>query len=276
MKTSRLVLLASCLFLLLFAPDLFADQYYRLNVSGYRIERMPDGFERVWIPDYYSYGVPGYPDLPCGILRFAVPPDVPGHSIRVEYLSKRSEEIGKFNIRELPPMATRKGGFVIADGKADLYSKDSYFPKRCVEYLGVSQMRKWRFVMLKYTPFQYNPGTKGLRHIPEVEVMISYERMARSAGKESGLVDEVMDDRARELFENFSEASEWYRSLKTSPRPSVTYDYVIITTNAVEGSSTKLGDFVSYVSGKGYSPLVITEKEYGGLTGQSPNGTSRG
>ena len=247
---------------------------YPLKAPDYHIEKTGDGFDRVLIDGYYSYAVPGYPALPCKIFRFAVPSDVAKQTIEVEYFVKRTENVGKFEIRELPPMATRKDDKVILGGKADVYSNNAYYPEKTIEYLGFSQMRKWKFINVKYTPFQYNPVSKDLKYIPEVEVKITYNRTVRSSVSEAGLADSKMDERARQLFENYSEAKDWYRPLKAVAEPSVTYDYVIITTNAIESSSTKLSSFVTYLSNKGYSPLVITEDEYGGLTGQSPNGTA--
>jgi hypothetical protein len=275
LKTNRFIIFALVFTIVLFlTSSLFAEQNYTLNAPGYRIEKTPDGFDRVFVDGYFSYAVPGYPDLPCKIFRFVIPPDVAGQSVSVRYSVKKSEEIGKFDITALPPMATRKGDIVLVGKKAEVYSNNTYYPENTVEYLGFSQMRKWRFVNVKYTPFRYNPVTKDLIYIPEVEVTISYDRVARSFSRGMGLADGVMDERAKKIFENYPSATEWYRTLEAAPRPSVTYDYVIITTNSIQGSSAKLGDFVTYLSGKGYSPLVITEDEYGGLTGQSPNGTA--
>ena len=252
--------------------DESASLTYSLEAPDYSIEKMADGSDRVLIHSYYSYAVPGYPALPCKIFRFAVAPDVVQQSIELEFSVKRAKNIGKFEIRELPPMATRKGDKTIFGGKADVYANNAYYPEKAIEYLGFSQMRKWKFINVKYTPFQYNPLSRVLKYLPEVEVKITYQRLGRNSASETALADNKMDERAKGLFENYAEAREWYMPNRALTQPSVTYDYVIVTTNAIESSSTKLADFVSHLSGKGYSPLVITEDEYAGLTGQSPNG----
>jgi len=263
-----------CFLIFLLSSNLHADQTYSLKAPDYRMELTDDGFTRILLRGYYSYGVPGYPDLPCKIFRFVVPADVARESIKVEYSVKTIKDLGQFDIRELPPMATRHDDRMVLGGKANIYSNNVYYPEEAIEYLGFSQMRKWKFINVKYTPFQYNPGTKDLIYIPEVEIKIIYDRAARSSVPETEIRDNTMEERAKELFENYQQGKEWYKPLKTTPAPSATYDYVIVTTNAIESGSTKLSDFVTYLSGKGYSPLVITEDEYGGLTGQSPNGTA--
>jgi hypothetical protein len=49
------------------------------------------------------------------------------------------------------------------------------------------------------------------------------------------------------------------------------YDYVIITTNAIEASSTKLASFITHKQSLGHTVLVVTEDDFGSLTGQAPN-----
>ena len=82
-----------------------------------------------------------------------------------------------------------------------------------------------------------------------------------------------MTERAK-IITNFSDAETWYLPSIPVIRLNQTHDYLIITTNAIESSSTKLTDFVSYLANQGHLPLVITEDEFGNLTGQSPNGTA--
>jgi len=84
----------------------------------------------------------------------------------------------------------------------------------------------------------------------------------------------IMDERARKILMNYSESEQWYESSDPKLGPSQVHDYVILTTNSIEASSTKLSDYLTYLSSKGYSPLVVTEDDYGGLTGQAPNGTA--
>jgi len=271
----KMILVLFCCFISsLLTSNLFAEQTFTFKAPDYEIKKTGGGFDRVFLEGYYSYAVPGYPDLPSKIFRFAVPPNVAKDSIKVEYSIEKTQELGKYEIKELPAMATRHGDQTLFGKKADIYSINAFYPEEVIEYLGFSQMRKWRFVTIKYTPFQYNPVTKDLMYIPEAVVQITYDRMGMNSLPDTELSDDIMDQRAKGLLENYDEAEEWYKPSKIEPRSSATADYVIITTNAIESASTKLTHFLDYLSGKGFSPLVITEDEYGGLTGQSPNGTA--
>lgn len=50
-----------------------------------------------------------------------------------------------------------------------------------------------------------------------------------------------------------------------------TYDYVIITTNDIEANSQELQFFIKMKENAGHSVKVVTEDDFGGLTGQYPN-----
>ncbi len=260
---------------LVLISNLYGHQTYQLKSPGFIIETSEDGYHRIIIDGFSSYGRAGYPDLPSRIYRAAVPPEVEPDSIEVRFSIQKMEYPGTFNVREIPPMMTWVDGRLITGDKADIYTKDDFFPGDCVEYVGFSRMRKWRIVTFKYTPFRYNPVTKELIFISQATVTIDYQLGDRSSKIELELQDPLMEKRAKRLLMNYDESLGWYRYTGEGGEwPSLTYDYVIVTTNAIESGSTKLSDFVTYLQGKGFSPLVITEDEYGGLIGQAPNGTA--
>jgi len=263
------------LFILLFCLSsglfLHSEQIYPFKSPDYRIETTGDGFHKIIMDGYFSYGVPGYPDVPSKIYQIAIPPDIDLNSIEVEYHERGRISLDNYQIKELPPMATWVDGERIIGEKADIYSKDSYYPENIIEYLGISQMRKWQIVNIKHTPFQYNPVTKDLIFVPEVTLVIRYSGPSLRVLSDMELTDTVMDRRAKKILTNYSEAREWYMPKGVVLTPLQTYNYVIITTNAINTASTKLTDFINYLTGKEYSVKLITETDFEGLTGQYPN-----
>ena len=263
------------LFILLFCLSsglfLHSEQIYPFKSPDYRIETTEDGFHKIIMERYFSYGVPGYPDVPSKIYQIAMPPDIDLNSIEVEYHERGRISLGDYQIKELPPMATWVDGERIIGEKADIYSKDSYYPENIIEYLGISQMRKWQIVNIKHTPFQYNPITKDLIFVPEVTLVIRYSGPSMRVLSDMELTDTVMDRKAKKILINYSEAREWYMPKGVVLIPLQTYNYVIITTNAIYAASTKLTDFINYLTGKEYSVKLITETDFEGLTGQYPN-----
>ena len=267
-----------CLFLVLvfmsFVLMLAADQQLEISTPGYNIKTDADGSHTIHVPGFYSIGIPGYPDLPAKIFYIALPPDVDIKSISVTFTASEAIYLGKYAIRELPPLATWDGQKRIIAEYQSVYDQDRFFPEKPIEYLGFSQMRKWRMVRIRYVPFCYNPVTKDLKYFASATVKISYRMSELRLASDSQLADSVMDDRASELLANYVEARSWYQPNTKVPRAQQISDYIIITTNAIRSASTKLNEFVSYLNSRGFSPLVVTEDDFGGLTGQSPNGTA--
>lgn len=246
-----------------------------ISSPNYMIAADTNGNHKVSIPDYQSYAVPGYPDLPAKLLRFAVPPTALESSIRVEYTQEGTVSLGIFEIKALAAMATWADSTKVLDNVPEIYSHDTFYPEQPVEYHGVSRMRKWRIVTIKYTPFQYNPVSHELRFIPQTAIRIVYEQTTRNFLTQLESVDTIMDKRARELLQNYTQSVEWYTPELPILRQAVEpHDYAIITTNAIRDGSTKLVDFQDYLVNKGFSPTLVTEDDYSGLTGQNPNGTA--
>jgi hypothetical protein len=263
------------LFSLSLGGFLFADQTIELTAPDYHI-RYAEGFHKITIDGYFSYGVPGYPDLPCKIFQVALPPGVDIRSIDVTYTERSAVHLGRHQIKELPPMTAWDGQKQVFARMESTYSKDMYFPEKSVEYTTFSKMRKWNIANIKFTPFQYNPVTGDLRFISGVAVHIVYREVGKSGVSDKELADTVMDERAQGMLLNYKEARNWYEPSQPLPRPSVTYDYVIITTSAIQSACYQSlnVDFVTYLKNRSYSPLIVTEGAFAGLTGQYPNGTA--
>jgi len=211
-------------------------------------------------------GVPGEPALPRRVYNFALPPDVKVKSLTMEVLDLQTEKLpGTYDIQPLEVMSTMKG----VDLLGESYQVEEPEAHSYVRMLPPGQMRKWKFARVEFTPFDYDPATGEITAATEVKVQIDYEQKT-TAVNAALLADSVMDDAAMELFENYQTAKDWYLA-QPSGGPS---KIVVITTNAIEAGSSKLSAYLSHKNDKSYNTMVITEDEYGGLTGQSPNGTA--
>ncbi|KAF5432881.1 Peptidase family C25 protein, partial [Candidatus Methanophagaceae archaeon] len=245
-----------------------------LNAGSYEITKDAAGFEVIQM-DGFSLGfLPGDPMLPHRSYDILVPPDVIGSSLQLKLISAENRSLdGTYNIKPAPPILPGTRGTEILNSRNDsineVYETAAYFPECPVELLPYSQMRKWKFVRVDFVPFQYNPVTKALILTERAEIEISYTQSSSEIVK-SLMSDTVMDDLAPQLFLNYDAAMGWY-----SPRipilPQQTYDYVIFTTNAIEANSAKLAAFVTHKQKRGHSVLIVTETDFGSLTGQAPN-----
>lgn len=266
------------------------SQDITLNLKSGSFDIMKDrtGEEFIKMEGFGLTSSPGEPVLPFRIYDVVVPPNIDWKTIDLKFVRKGKQLPDKHSISPAPPLRARVDdkdlidwgeGKEIVDGKNILvYTKKEFYPKTPVSILSYSQMRKWKFVRIGFTPVQYNPVTGDLYLIDSAEVKILFQRFGtRMYRMNPVLKDTLMDKEARQKFINIKDAYEWYRFLPVphAREEKDDSDYVIITTNAiVEGSGAVLSDFVNHKMNLGHTVRIVTEDDYGSLTGQSPNGTA--
>ncbi len=258
---------------------------FTFQVPPLQFTQTEDGSSTPSLEGYENGGAPGDPVLPAKPYLIALPPDVIPESVKAEVLSAQTTDLDETNqIEPAPPGKTwvedkemvlwGMNADSIVEGKnTQVYHNDAFFPQSQLSSVRFDQMRKWRFVSLLLRPLQYNPVTEKLRLTTEMQVQVTFERAPTVDQQQLRieLSDTVMDERAAELFYNYAEAQAWYPLMPKPAGLTTTYNYVIITSNSIVNSSKKLSSFIAHKQDQGYSVLVVTEGEYGGLTGQWPN-----
>ncbi|MDF0593836.1 C25 family cysteine peptidase [Methanotrichaceae archaeon M04Ac] len=265
-----------------------------LEAKDYSITRDERGFDVIMMDGFASTTSSGDPMLVHKVYDVLIPPEAVGEELKLEIVSAEVQVLdGTFEIPPVGAIAPVAGerelaadevgieywgeGKSITDGiNLDVYEKDADYPENFLELLPPSQMRKWKFARLDYTPFTYNPVSKKLTVIKSAVVEISYG-VSPAPLDRTLLTDTVMDDVAAGMFVNYEEGRLWYEeaamkaAIKMEAKPLAAADYVIITTNAIVANSAKLNAFKSHKESLGYSVLVVTETDFLGLTGQAPN-----
>jgi hypothetical protein len=255
-----------------------------LNSSKYIITKDAEGYDSIDMNDFSIKYIAGEPMLPSSNTNVLVPPNADISSVKLEVISENIKHLdGTYNIRPTPePRILSDNGtydFAASDEpieiiKSAVYQNDLAYPEKNVQLLPYSQMRKWIFVPVQFIPFKYNPVQKTLILIENVTVKISYDLLPAISADESNLLrDTVMDSLAPGMFINYNELKDSYGAqIAASSDTSATGRYVIITTNAIRSASSKLNAFIALKQSLGYTVSVVTETDFGGLAGQSPNG----
>lgn len=252
----------------------------QLQSKEYNVTKDADGFDAIDMDDFSIRYITGEPMLPIGITNVLLPPNVNISSVKLEVIAEKTKLLdGAYDIRPSPepsisaPNDTYNSSNQNLDVRSAVYLNDTLYPQENIILMPYSQMRKWTFVPIQFIPFKYNPVQKTLTLIENATVKISYDlQLAPSAETSSILNDAVMDDLAPGMFVNYNELKDSYiAQASTSATPSATGGYVIITTNAIRSGSTKLNAFIAHKQSLGYTVRIVTETDFGGLTGQSPN-----
>ncbi|MBN2208064.1 MAG: hypothetical protein JW759_02040 [Candidatus Coatesbacteria bacterium] len=276
---------------LLFSSLSMAEEITVEFTSGdIRVDDIETG-EVIRIDGFALGGQPGAPMLPMKVVNVAFPPDVVWDSVTLSVVDGAETSIsGVFDVAPRSPIATREDGAEavvdwcgasnLVDGKdMDIYGSDTFWPASRVEVLSTGQMRKWEFVRVAFWPIKYNPVSRQLLECESVTVKFSFSTNP-ALRNDLLLADTVMDSLAARKFVNYRAAKEWYTPELTGHDAPAddSYDYVIITTDAIVANSSKLADLESHLQSLGHQVLVVTETVpaggYGSKTGQSPNGTA--
>lgn len=248
-----------------------------------QIEQLADGTRRVSIDGMSASVLPGNPNLPSRDLNILVPPDIDWSTLtlRVEGIEQQALP-GTFDVAPARPDTASIDGQVITswcgvtnivDGRnMDIYAADAPFPAQPVTLRPYSQIRKWRFVRLRFAPVQVNPVRQELTVTTRATAVLEFARRTPSALDTALLADSTMDVEVAGMFENSAAADTWYAPPPDGPEVNVDVDYAIITTDAIEANSTELANFVTHKEARGYGVAIVTESDFGGLTGQAPDG----
>jgi hypothetical protein len=261
-------------FMVLLATNLFAQtlkQTYLIKTPDHTINKLSSEKHSIQIDGYYTNSIPGYPGLPVKKIRIAVHPDMDMNSVQLHYEKNEVSKLGLYHISASPELKTWRNIEQSNHTAMDIFSTNAFFPAEYVRLSNISQLRKWKIVTFTYSPFQYNPVSKILRMVHSVKLTLSYQMDSINSKSSNFMHDTVMDNRVKNMIENYQDAQKWYGVVKKINRSSV-YDYVIITTNKIVSMSAKLDDFISHLKIRKFNPRIVTEKDFSHLNGQEPNG----
>ena len=110
-----------------------------------------------------------------------------------------------------------------------------------VTLLPGGELRKYRFVRLRYSPLVYDAGSGQLSVAARVTVRLSYQ-LTRAPLEALEAQDTLADEAASQILLNYDTAQGWYGApaAQTRDLAGAVYDYVIVTTNAIEAGSSQL------------------------------------
>lgn len=234
-----------------------------LQSGHYQIVNADKGQQVLKMDGFGSLLVPGKPMLPAKTFMIAIPPGAKVLSVVADGGSP-VELQGRYSIKPAPPVLPSNDREEIVkecrlrwQRNYDItYSSDEAYPEDAGKYIGTGGLRKYTFVSVAYAPFSYYPQSGRLIFRPSLKVSIDYSLSSSNSLEDEKLLSDTKgDQRASQLLVNYLQAREWYLPRKAGESPKETYDYVIITTDALTGAVSPL---VNWRDTTGYSVKVVT------------------
>jgi hypothetical protein len=248
------------------------------GANGVIVREDPNGPESEGTP---SLPRAGLPNMGMRMVQVLVPHNAAKSGMRLEILEEQTETIGFF---ELLPVGVPEVQILEEDGSMTLfrnfpegvdldnhgrdtaaYSSQMAIPERSVSLVGSGGLRAYRYARVSFSPFRWNPVTKELTKVKLVKAKLTclvrggitnsvLDRELGDPGMKSGLVAGEM------IFpDGVFDSYHW-------PFRDPDCDYLIITTDLIQSTSSQLSPFISMKESQGHDVMVKTvediESEY--------------
>jgi hypothetical protein len=281
MKQKKIGVLTVIVYILLlgvsFAGSGEADNLTVIVKSNhYRILEGTRG-QRIEMEGFGYLMVPGKPLLPAKNFLVGLPPGARVQSVEVRGINP-VQLSGTYQISPSPQILPVADPFVNSKilkelqdewkrNNQSVYSSDQAYPENRGKLMSSGSLRKYSYASVSFYPFSYSPLSGRLIHYDGAEIEIEYE-LPLSGSLEAHKVellkwDDLADEKASRLFVNYQEIKDLYNPEGSQARVlSETYDYVIITTNELQGAITS-SDFLNWKAHLGYKlrTVLVTDTE---------------
>ena len=202
----------------------------------------------------------GEPNLPASVENIAIPS---GAKAKLNIVNMRTEVIKHVEVAPAPHIPLANDRITSAEKDEKIYSKNAFFPAEPIEISETWKIRSVDVVTLGITPFQYNPVTKELKVIRDVEIEVVFEGGSGQFG-DTRLRSEYWDPILSDVLVNYDALPKIdYDKRMLNNTDEVGCEYLIVTPNG-EGFR-KWADFLRlFRIQQGITSRVVTLDEIGG------------
>ena len=282
--TTKKTLLSLFLLIILMGAGFALQIEIDIPIPQVRVIKTSDGSAKFIGKNIQYITETGEPALPYFVAKALIPPGADIDSVTVAASAEDFEEIvGEWKVKPMPPLATWDGSRVVVewpDDKTirngedtDIYGSNNTFPPTTITRISTGRMRHWKLVDIPIALFQYIPVTGRLFRLTQLKIIIHFEKTPHTLSDvfpEEFYSDRIGEERIKRIALNYDDIVPEYHSLSEPvARIQDANRYVIITTAAIQASSSELGNFVSHIQSKGYTVQVVTESTWGGGTGDT-------
>jgi hypothetical protein len=185
-----------------------ASTAIHFSLDGYDIESVLENGEKYQKITYQNEGSFldfGYPDLPRFTRMYAIPND---GGVRYEISSQQEIMVSDITVYPIQHLQLesqpQKPDFYINE---EFYSGNQVFPLQQVEVSEPQIFRDFRLVSVTINPFQYDPATKELKIITDLDLTLTADSSIRAANpkQNDGKISRSFENLYRATIENYDD-----------------------------------------------------------------------
>ena len=253
----------------LFISALHADIFVSIPQSEIVVKKV-DGYAK-FIGNEFC-GEPGCPLLPSKSYTFLISPDADLSTVSFHFQGLNETVLeGSYKVKPTSPPYSIDGPVWpknrnIVDGKdVDVYSSNTYYPNSYIQDVSVGMMRCYKVVKVRVFYSRYNPVSGKLKCITGGNLVLNVTRKPLDKNIKYK-VPVKFKKLAERLVINYDEMAHSYNSVYSFTKNS---KYIIMTSSAIQSTSTKLEDLKNSKINQGFDVQILTESDWGGVTGDA-------
>jgi len=235
-------------------------------------EKGIDDYDIVMVPSLKIYGDAGMPVLPYKTIELLLPPN--SELIGVDVSTNQEITInGSYLIEpgQNPVPISKKDNVNFTLPNETIYKSDNPYPKQIYEIISVENVRGYKVLLLNIYPVKYYPKSGIISYFPEIVINIKTTEVFntlpinanenfRGLAKDEKRVTDLVDN--PETLKKYSKMPVGPLSTATLPLSSSSYDYVIITNNALKPTFQGLVDWKNSI---GVNTTIMTVEDISGI-----------
>jgi len=215
-------------------------------------------YDKVSIPDCYTAGNTGEPDIPSKGAYILLPPELKVNNIQVK--AKNKEILGtNYNINPISqpiPISNVKVSVKLQKDN-NIYDNNALYPGNLYTFVGTYSFKGYEILVLLLHPMQYNSVTGELFYYKDLEITIETKYNDKS-GLFRGLKRDELE--VKNKVDN-PEISELYsKELGTKPASFDSYDLLILTADSLKSS---FGSLKNAHDANGLNTIIKTLTDIG-------------
>ena len=231
------------------------------------VEKGIEGYDILKVPNLSIYGNPGMPVMPYKTVKLLLPPN----SKLIGVDASTNQEIimdGSYLVEpgQAPVPISKKDITNFTPPNETIYKSENPYPKDIYEIISVQKVNGYRVLLLNIYPVKYYPKSGNISYFPDIAITVKTSEVFntpidvnnnfRGSAKDGKRIADMVDN--PETLKRYPPKPMGQLSTTVLPLSSSSYDYVIVTNNALKPTFQGLSN---WKNSRGVNTTIMTVED---------------